>query len=164
MGNGVIPYCRKVAVRYLKICGLNVSYEHSLEHHQLQLIAADIWVSILYGAGNLWLLWQEGMDLIAVILNLLCLLHAVFATCISRSEYFRTLIARDWHGDINHNAFGRVIAVELVGIGLSISAIISAFIPNADLVVIIAISANIILVLLDAIRVDLAIMFDASPT
>ncbi len=164
MGNAVIPYCRKLAIWYLQKCDLVVSDEHSLGHHQF-LITADIFVSVLYCGGNLWLLWHEGMDLFSTFLNLLCLLHVIFATCISRNEYFQKLASRNWSGTTNPNAFLRIIILEVLGLGINIWAIFSLLIsPTVSLSISIAITCNIVLVLLDTIRVDLASMFDASPT
>lgn len=164
MGNAVIPRIRNFAIWFLKICGLVVSDEHSLGHHQL-LITADILISALYCSGNLWLLWHEGMDLFSVFLNLLCLLHAIFATCISRSEYLQKLAARNWSGRINPNAYLRIIILEVLALGVNIWAFVSLFfLQTVDSSISIAISCNIVLVLLDTIRVDLASMFDASPT
>lgn len=164
MGNAVIPCIRNIAIWFLKICGLVVSDEHSLGHHQL-LITADILISVIYCGGNLWLLRHEGMDLFSVFLNVLCLLHAIFATCITRNEYLRQLASRNWSGKVNPNAYLRIIFLELFTLGVNIWAVVSLFFFQAvDPSINIAISCNIVLVLLDTIRVDLASMFDASPT
>lgn len=164
MGNVVIPYLRNFAIWFLKICDLVVLDKRSLGQNQ-HLITADLLVSVVYCGGNLWLLWHEGMDLFSVFLNLLCLLHAIFATCISRNEYLRKIAARNWSGKINPNAYLRIIIFEAFILGMNVLAtIMLIFSQTSDLSISIAVTCNIVLVLLDTMRVDLASMFDASPT